>query len=300
MNYTILIVDDDESTHDVLGEYLGLSGYQILNAYNGLEGLNLLREQLPDLVLLDVQMPELDGFQLLEQARRERALAEIPVLMLTSLDRYNLKVKGLEMGADDYIVKPFNRAEILARIKLALRRSQRYRRASSAMSGELAAISLAELLQTMEMGRRTCTIFLPEVDARIFMESGAVVRLEQGRFNGKEALQRILFREQGCFEVRLDDLPADLEKVPVGVSGLLLNALTCLDELRRVIGALGEESMVEEVCGEVETLSHELDALLPLALRDFLCLLPGDLKENGELLVRAVNAGSIRIHTATI
>lgn len=300
MKYTILIVDDDETTHEVLGEYLTLSGYHVLNAYNGLEGLARLRQELPDLVLLDVQMPELDGFQMLEQARRERQLAEIPVLMLTSLDRYNLKVKGLEMGADDYIVKPFNRAEILARIKLSLRRSQRYNRNSAAMNGDLTAISLSELLQTMEMGRRTATILLPEMDARIYMETGAVVRLEQGRFVGKAAMQRILFRERGRFEVRLDALPADLEKVAVGVSSLLLDGLTCLDELHRSLGALQLESMVEEVSGDVVGLSHELDQLLPLSIRDFLTLLEGDLQENGEALVRAINAGTIGIRTATI
>lgn len=300
MKYTILIVDDDETTHEVLGEYLTLSGYHVLNACNGLEGLARLRQELPDLVLLDVQMPELDGFQMLEQARRERQLAEIPVLMLTSLDRYNLKVKGLEMGADDYIVKPFNRAEILARIKLSLRRSQRYNRNSAAMSGDLTAISLSELLQTMEMGRRTATIMLPEMDARIYMETGAVVRLEQGRFVGKAAMQRILFRERGRFEVSLDDLPVDLEKVAVGVSNLLLDGLTCLDELYRSLGALQLESMVEEVSGDVVDLSHELDQLLPLSIRDFLTLLAGDLQENGEALVRAIDAGTIGLRTATI
>ena len=238
MNYTVLIVDDDETTHEVLGEYLILSGYRVLNAYNGLEGLALLREQLPDIALLDVQMPELDGFQTLEQVRRDRKLADIPILLLTSLDRHNLKVKGLEMGADDYITKPFNRAEILARVKVALRRSRRFNRNNAAMSGDLTAIGLAELLQTMELGKRNCTIALPGIPARIFMDQGAVIRAEQGRFNGQAAIQRILFLERGWFEVTLDDLPSDLTGEPMGVTGLLLDTLTYLDELTRILGPL--------------------------------------------------------------
>lgn len=301
MQYTILIIDDDETTHDVLGEYLKLSGYMVLDAYNGLEGLALLREKSPDLALLDVQMPEMDGFQLLEQARRDLQLADIPILMLTSLDRYNLKVKGLEMGADDYIIKPFNRAEILARVKAALRRCHRFSRASSAMGGDLSAISLAELLQTMELGRRTCTISLPDVSARIYMDAGAVVRIEQGIFSGQSAMQRIMFLERGRFEVTLNDLPPDLKAEPLGVNSLLLDALTCLDELRREAGSLsGYLCMVEEVDENADAALHKLDGMLPLLARDFLCLLEGDLKQNGEALVRSVTDGSIRVSNGTI
>jgi len=296
VHYTILIIDDDETTHDVLGEYLTLSGYRVLNAYNGLEGLALLREQSPDLALLDVQMPEMDGFQMLEQVRRDRQLADLPILLLTGFDRYNLKVKGLEMGADDYITKPFNRAEILARVKVALRRSHRKSSNNAEISGYLAAIGLAELLQSMALGKRSCTISLLDISARIYMEMGEMVFAEQGNFTGWPALQRIMFMERGRFEVTLDEPPADLKREPMGVNSVLLKIMVFLDELRENLGPLLKGGcMIEEVRGELVHQSQKLVGVLPLSVRDFLCMLEGDLKENSEVLMRGVSDGLIRI-----
>jgi DNA-binding response OmpR family regulator len=295
VNYTILIIDDDEATHDVLGAYLSLSGYQVLHAYNGVEGLELLRKHAPDLALLDVQMPEVDGFRMLEQVRRDRQLEEIPILILSSLNRSNLKVKGLEAGADDYIIKPFDRAEILARIKVALRRSRRFSRNNSAMSGDLAAITIAELLQTMELGKRSCTIDLPDLPARITMVAGAVTRIEQGTFSGAAAMQRIMLLERGRFAVTMDNLPADSEAESIGVSRLLLENLSYLDELFRVIaplhGASCRVSALSAECG----FAADLSGRLPLPLNDFLCLLEGDLKYNGELVMHALENNLIQI-----
>lgn len=300
MNYTILIIDDDETTHDVLGEYLVLSGYRVLNAYNGVEGLALLREQAPDLALLDVQMPEMDGFQMLEQVRRDRQFADIPILILSSLNRSNLVVRGLEMGADDFIIKPFIRAEIMARIKVALRRSHRFSRNNSAMSGDLAAITLAELLQTMELGKRRCTINLPDIQGRIFMDGGAVLRTEQGAFSGQNAMQRIMFLERGRFEVMLDNLPADLEEDPIGVSSLLLDSLTYLDELVRIISPLLAPPRLVESTAVESFLQPDLSGFLPLPLKEYLCLLEGDLKHNSTLLLRAIDNNLIQISTVSV
>jgi len=288
VSYTVLIVDDDDTTHDVLGEYLLLSGYRVLSAYNGIEGLALLRERLPDLVLLDIQMPELDGFQTLDHIRRDHKLNDIPVLMLTSLDRCNLKVKGLEMGADDYITKPFNRAEMLARIKVALRRSHRFSRNNAAIQGELTAINLAELLQTMEVGRRSCSIALPEIPARICLENGEVFLVEQGRFTGLSAMQRIMFLERGRFEVTLDDLPADTDFEPLAVNNLLLDTLTYLDELTKILAPLHDSSCMVESLFETFPLPANIAELLPLPLKDFICLLDGDLKQNSETVVKGI------------
>jgi hypothetical protein len=259
------------------------------------EGLELLRKHAPDLALLDVQMPEVDGFRMLEQVRRDRQLEEIPILILSSLNRSNLKVKGLEAGADDYIIKPFDRAEILARIKVALRRSRRFSRNNSAMSGDLAAITIAELLQTMELGKRSCTIDLPDLPARITMVAGAVTRIEQGTFSGAAAMQRIMLLERGRFAVTMDNLPADSEAESIGVSRLLLENLSYLDELFRVIaplhGASCRVSALSAECG----FAADLSGRLPLPLNDFLCLLEGDLKYNGELVMHALENNLIQI-----
>lgn len=296
MSYTVMIIDDDATTHEILGSYLEFSGYAVRHAYNGREGLHQLQNDPADLILLDVQMPEMDGFQTLEQFRRDQALVDIPVLMLTSLDRSNLKVKGLEMGADDYIIKPFNRAEILARIKAALRRCSRYRRDESALSGDFSAISLAELLQTMELGRRSAELALPDIPGRILFENGLVVYAEQHRFTGKDALQRIMFLERGRFSITLGMLSEPPSREEISVNFLLLDTLTYLDELGVILGAYIEsDCMVTSIAGELPGAPSDLQGALPLPCRCLVCLLTGDLKENAAAVAAGINNGSIEI-----
>lgn len=292
--YSILVVDDDDATHEVLGSYLEISGYRLRHAGNGAEALQLLHEEVPDLVLLDVQMPELDGFQTLERVRADRRLAETPVLFLTSLDRYNLKVKGLEMGADDYIVKPFNRAEILARIKAALRRCSRFAKANTALSGDVGAITIPELLQTMEIGRRSCCIRFTDLQGSIYLDNGAVAHVSQGSFSGAAALQRILFLEKGRFEVVMGEVPAELPQERLRADYLILDTLTYLDELGTIFGGYDDFGcLVEKVDGPLAGVPESVSALLPMPSKLFLALMEGDLKVNAEQFRQAVTEGRI-------
>src|SRR5581483_10223531 len=119
----ILIVDDDHDLLEAVGLGLQLQwqGIQVVTAMDGEAALTLFYDQLPDVVLLDVGLPLLDGFEVL---RRIRAVSDTPVLMLTARGEELDKVRGLEIGADDYITKPFSPLELLARIKAVLRRSE--------------------------------------------------------------------------------------------------------------------------------------------------------------------------------
>jgi DNA-binding response OmpR family regulator len=116
----ILVVDDDEDIRILLRELLGRAGYRVEEAADGRAALRQLYETPPALVLLDVSMPELDGYQTLE---RIRDLSEVPVIMLTARTQELERVRGLASGADDYVSKPFGRQELLARIQALLRRS---------------------------------------------------------------------------------------------------------------------------------------------------------------------------------
>jgi two-component system KDP operon response regulator KdpE len=101
--------------------YLELQGYAVFGAHSGEEALDAVRERLPDLVILDVMLPGLDGFETLRELRR---VSSVPVIMLTSLADEDEKVRGLKLGADDYLAKPFNQNELVARVQAVLRRSQ--------------------------------------------------------------------------------------------------------------------------------------------------------------------------------
>jgi DNA-binding response OmpR family regulator len=117
----VLVVDDEPRMRRFIHMNLDLEGYQVLEASNGLEAVTRVREQLPDLVLMDVMMPEMDGFEALREIRK---LSSVPVIMLTVKGDEDDKVRGLELGADDYITKPFGPREMASRIKAVLRRSE--------------------------------------------------------------------------------------------------------------------------------------------------------------------------------
>ena len=118
-NEKILVVDDDTNICELLRLYLTKEGYQVTTANDGEEGLEKFNQLKPDMVLLDVMMPRMDG---LEVCRRIRKLGNTPVMMLTAKGETFDKVLGLELGADDYMVKPFDTKEVVARIKAVLRR----------------------------------------------------------------------------------------------------------------------------------------------------------------------------------
>lgn len=120
-NPTILVVDDEQAIVDVLHYNLTKAHYRVLVAYDGESALDLARLERPDLVILDLMLPGLDG---LEVCRRLRADGDLPIIMLTARDEEVDRVVGLELGADDYVVKPFSTRELLARIKSVLRRTQ--------------------------------------------------------------------------------------------------------------------------------------------------------------------------------
>ena len=122
-NPTILVVDDDERTQHMLGSMLRLEGYRVITASNGEEALKQFNYESPDLILLDIMMPEIDGYDL---CQRIREFSQVPIIMLTAKDSEQDTIDGLDVGADDYVTKPFLSKELLARIRAALRRTRQW------------------------------------------------------------------------------------------------------------------------------------------------------------------------------
>ncbi len=127
MGSKILIVDDEREIADVVALYLQNENYDVIKCYNGKDALQQIEREKPDLALLDVMLPDIDGFTILQKIRENY---NFPVIMLTAKTEYMDKITGLTLGADDYIAKPFNPLELIARVKAQLRRFTKYNEGS--------------------------------------------------------------------------------------------------------------------------------------------------------------------------
>lgn len=134
---TILIVDDEELIRELLRFNLEKEGYRVIVAKDGVQALDLLTREQPDLIILDLMLPGIDGLEVCRQIRFNPRFLEVPLIMLTAKGEEIDKVLGLELGADDYVTKPFNTRELLARIKARLRRVHNEDKISEISDGEI-------------------------------------------------------------------------------------------------------------------------------------------------------------------
>jgi len=126
----ILIIDDTEFMTKLISDILTAADYDVVTASNGMDGIQKVREEKPDLVILDVVMPGMDGFEVCKILRDDESNNLMPIIMLTAQDNEDDKLTGLEIGADDYIIKPFNERELISRVRNTLKRIERNRRAN--------------------------------------------------------------------------------------------------------------------------------------------------------------------------
>ncbi|KJU86452.1 winged helix family two component transcriptional regulator [Candidatus Magnetobacterium bavaricum] len=133
LRHKVLLIEDEEKISDIISTYLLREGYTVLNALSGTEGLRLM-SQLPDMIILDLKLPDMDGEDLCQMIRAD---SDIPIIMLTAKTHEDDRVRGLLMGADDYVTKPFSPKELMARVAVCLRRLDKKQRTLSFNNGQL-------------------------------------------------------------------------------------------------------------------------------------------------------------------
>lgn len=176
----ILVVDDEADINMILTVTLRRAGYEVTSAADGLEALEAIRHQAPDLILLDVMMPRADGLETLRHIREHGPTTEVPVIMLTARTALADKMHGFERGADDYVAKPFDPAEILARVQALLRRTAQARVVKpllSVLGDWFTAEHVAQFGRDLEAAREIQQRLLPPVPDRVAgLAAGAVLR----------------------------------------------------------------------------------------------------------------------------
>ena len=207
MSKKVLVVDDEKAIVDILSFNLKKEGYEVLCAYDGAEGLRLARGDDPDLILLDIMLPCMDGFEVCRTLRAEGD--NVPIIMITAREEETDKVFGLENGADDYITKPFSMRELLARVKANMRRS-------------LPAASPAPAQEAENVIRIRGLCIDP--DRRTVTKDGSAVELTQREFELilflARAPGRVVSRQELLTEVWQYDYFGDLRTVDVAVRRL--------------------------------------------------------------------------------
>ena len=123
MNNKILVIDDDTSINEVIKINMEIGSYHVDQANDGLKGIDIAKQELPSLIILDVMMPEVDGFTVAKRVRENPSTKDVPIIMLTALSQLNDKANGFNIGVDDYLVKPFEIEELLMRVKALLKRT---------------------------------------------------------------------------------------------------------------------------------------------------------------------------------
>jgi DNA-binding response OmpR family regulator len=176
-NERILVVDDEVNIVDLVTLYLEREGYRVDSASDGATALEMIRDDEPSLVVLDIMLPEMDGFEVCRQAR---ATSEVPIIMLTARDEDIDKIVGLEIGADDYLTKPFNPRELVARVKAILRRQKRSER-SDDQPLHIGDVTIDPARREVHIGDEEVTLRTKEFDLLLTLAEhpGIVLTREQ-------------------------------------------------------------------------------------------------------------------------
>ncbi len=252
---SLLLVDADARSLRVLEVSLRKAGYNLATCGDAEAALETIEMSTPDLILSDTRLPKMDGFGLVESIQQNPDWASIPFMFLSSDTSVESKVRGLQLGVEDYLTKPIYLKEIVARINLALQRSERdnfARRTSMSrtrFTGSLGDMGLVDLLQTIDMSRKSGVLALHSGSGRrgtITFRDGQVIDAECAPARGDRAIYRMLLWSEGDFEIDFRPVRAE-PTVSVSTQGLLMEGMRRVDEWGRMLEQVPPLGAVLEV-----------------------------------------------------
>lgn len=240
----LLLVDADAKSLRVMEVSLRKAGFSVTTAVNGLDALEKVRISPPELILSDTKMPEMDGFEFCRALKQDPKLLAIPFIFLTAQKSIDYKVKGLELGVDDYLTKPIYIKEIVTRIKILLEKKEKEslekRDPRAKFSGDLSDMGVVDLIQTIEIGRKTGKIKFTRDDGQagyVYFKNGKVIDAEVGRLRGERGVYRLLVWNGGTFEIEFGAVDRE-DVVELSSQGLLMEGMRRVDEWGRLLEQL--------------------------------------------------------------
>jgi CheY-like chemotaxis protein len=274
--HRLLLVDGDPKSLRVLEVSLKKAGFEVVTATQGSEALSALQAAPLDLIIADTDLDGMDGFDLCRQIKAKPEWAKIPFLFVSGRKSIEDKIRGLELGVEDYLTKPIYIKEIGIRVRTALQRAERERLESrregrTKFTGDLADIGVVDLVQTIDLNRKSGIIHIVNRDGRrgaVFFREGRVIDAEVGRLSGAEAMYRLFSWSDGRFEVDFKPIRrADVIDLPS--AALLMEGMRRLDEWTRLLEKLPALDSAVEVdfrvlADQLADLPDEMNGILRL------------------------------------
>jgi DNA-binding response OmpR family regulator len=269
----LLLVDADPKSVRVMEVSLRQAGFSVTTSPDGEDALEKVAINAPDMIIADTKLPGMDGFQFATRVKEDPRTAAIPFLFLSSHNDIEHKVKGLELGVDDYLTKPIYIKEILTRVRILMDKRDKEtleRRDRSGFTGVLGEMGVVDLIQTVELGRKTGSINLTNKEQKgaIYFRNGKVIDAELGKLSGEKAFYRFLLWNEGVFSLDFGDA-GRVDKIDVTSQGLLMEGMRRVDEWNRLleqIPALGTcfEIDYQELSERLAEIPDEVNGILLL------------------------------------
>jgi DNA-binding response OmpR family regulator len=242
----LLLVDQDPNSRTVLEVSLKKAGYTVTTSDDGLDALQKIELSAPDLVLTDTRLSGLDGFGLVKRMKEKPEWAAIPVVFLSSRKSVEDKVRGFELGVEDYLTKPIFVRELIARINMLLNRRAKERIAArqttsgrTRFTGSILDMGVVDLLQTFEVSRKSGVLHVTHGsdETVISFRDGQIVHAMLGRLQGAEAVYRALVWNEGDFAIEFGQVDV-VDNVGISTQGLLMEGMRRVDEWTRLLEQL--------------------------------------------------------------
>lgn len=243
-NPTILVADGDPKNLQILRESLEASGFEVIVASDGLQAWQKISSDVPDLILSEVNLPKLDGFQLLEKLKADPVTSSIPLMFLTNRRELQDRVRSLRGGVKDYMIKPLHVKEVIARVRMILRRMERIREeeieSNRKLAGRLEEFSVIDLIENFGMERKTGILTLYNANNRsgeIYFRDGAVINASLGNLRAEKAVYQMLPWKRGHFTMTFKEINVP-DEIAVSNLGLLLQGFKRMEERERLFKML--------------------------------------------------------------
>ncbi len=236
----LLLVDGDPKSLRVMEVSLKKAGFSVTTAADGRDALGKCLISPPDLILSDTKMPEMDGFELCRQLKQDERFKATPFIFLTGQKSVEYKVKGLELGVEDYLTKPIYIKEIVTRVKILLQKKEKERLErkdqKASFAGNLSDMGVVDLVQTLEMGKKSGALRIDAKNgqsAAVYFREGKILDCEVGKLCGESAFYKLLNWQEGEFAIEFKPVERE-ERIALPTQGLLMEGMRRIDDWGRI------------------------------------------------------------------